>query len=182
MLAGKRVDDLSAADGRHRRIAPDDETVPRHHHSRSGEEKLCVGFLARLYLIPVRENQPRHHFRSAGMEADKGPVFYFFVVRMQVVEKHIQTLRRFESAGTGQNVSPLDRRFFNTLQVDGRSLARLRNVDALVVHLHTPDPGDRPAGQNGDFFAGADVSGDQRSGHDRSKTLHAEYPVDGQPE
>jgi hypothetical protein len=66
------------------------------------------------------------------------------------------------------------------LEIDGRAVASLDQLDVLAVHLDTADLGGQPAGVKHQFVPDRHPSGEGGAGDHRAEPLHGEHPVDRQ--
>ena len=99
MLERGRIDHLTAANGGHRRIGADDETILAMGDQRTVEVDLRQGAFPRFEQIPVEQGDHPHHPRGAEIKMHRVAKFEGPGRRREQRQADIEPFGLFENAG-----------------------------------------------------------------------------------
>ncbi len=88
-----------------------------------------------LYLIAVQQHHPPHDFAGADMEAYPGSMLERPGGVGEQCERGIEHIGGRKTSWGDENITALERRSFEPLEVDRGPLTGVRLFDGLIVHL-----------------------------------------------
>ena len=177
MLAGMQIQNFATANSNDRRIISDNIPISRKRDDGRLAAKLDVGAFAGKQIFTVEKHNSGKDFACAVMQADAAAILErAFRVGCEF-QNGIQHIRRREQFRHAQNIAPLNRPFFDAMQVERRALPGVCSFDRRVVHLNVANPRGDALRQNFNRLLLFHNAGNQRAGHDRAKSFDRKHAI-----
>ena len=144
VFLGNRIENSAAADGTHRRVAPDHKVIVLDDRHRRIEPYLGKGGFTGSQLLPVDEDDNPENLIGTAMKPRTGTIFKGLFITAQIIHCNVDHITRFQGAGIRQHIAAIDNSLLEPLKVDGGSHTGFSLGNALIMNLEAPYLGRDP--------------------------------------